>query len=236
MVLEAAEAIDDLASKVEARLGKKRGRKALEDAVHDVIAESIRTHKAIIFNGDGYSPEWHTEAEEERGLLNLKTTPDALPELTSEKAVAAFEAYGVLSEKELHSRQDIFTEQYVKTINIEAATTENLARTLVLPAAVRYLAELGEAAGVAAGFKLSAAGPKAVAAEVVEHVNALQAALAALAKAREAAHKAKDEAAAMQAKVIPAMAKVRAACDALETVVSADLWPLPTYREMLFVK
>jgi glutamine synthetase len=230
-----AQAIAELAGKVEEKLGRRRSRKALEEGVHEVIAESIRASRAVVFNGDGYSEEWHAEAER-RGLLNLKTTPEALPQLVTDEAVAAFEAGGVLSRKELQSRCDIFTEQYVKTINIEAATTENLARTLVLPAALRYLAELGEAAETIADFDLDGAGTKETAAEVVEQVNALRARLTALKAARHAAHEADDEAAAMQEGVRPAMSAVRAACDALEGLVPADLWPLPTYREMLFVK
>ena len=231
-----AEAIDDLATQLEARLkGKKRSKKALEDAVEAVVAEAIRAHRAIVFNGDGYSEAWHAEAAE-RGLLNLKTTPEALPALTAEPAVAAFTKYEVLSEKELESRREILTEQYVKTVNIEAATTEHLARTLVLPAALRYLAALGEAAETVGDFGLDAAGVKETASDVVDEVNALRKALGKLAAARAAAHEADDEAAAMQGKVIPAMQQVRTACDALERLVPADRWPLPTYREMLFLQ
>ncbi|MEO0559536.1 MAG: glutamine synthetase type III, partial [Bacteroidota bacterium] len=135
---------------------------------------------------------------------------------------------------ELESRADILTEQYNLTINVEAATTESMAKTLVLPAAVRYLAELGEAAEVVDDLGLDISGTKETASIVVDQVNALRKALGTLSKARTAAHKAKDEAKAMKDKVIPAMTKVRAACDALEQEVPADLWPLPTYREMLF--
>ncbi|MDX1419607.1 MAG: glutamine synthetase III [Rubricoccaceae bacterium] len=231
-----AEAIDDLATAMEAKLkGKKKSQKALEAAAHDVIAEAIRAHKAIVFNGDGYSDAWHAEAED-RGLLNLKTTPDALGQITAETTVGAFTTYEVLTEAELESRQEIFTEQYVMTLNIEAATTEELARTHVLPAAIRYLAELGEAAEALDDLGLDLGGTQAIAADVVAQVNALQKAAGALGKARKAAHGAKDEAAAMQAKVIPAMQKVRDACDALERLLPADEWPLPTYREMLFIK
>ena len=140
----------------------------------------------------------------------------------------------MLTEAELESRKDILTEQYVLTLNVEAATTESMARTLALPAAVRYLAELGEAAEVVGSMGLDVTGTKETASSVVDQVNALRTAVGALAKARTAAHKAKDEAGAMKDKVFPAMAKVRAACDALEKEVPADLWPLPTYREMLF--
>ena len=229
-----AQAIDDLATKLEAKVGKKRSEKALRAAVKEVIADSIREHTAVVFNGDGYSEAWHREAVEDRGLLNLRTTPEALATLTDAKNVAVFEAYDVLSEAELESRKEILSEQFALTINVEAATTEAMAKTLVLPAALRALAELGEAAEAAEDLGLDLSGSKALAKAIVTPVNALQKALAALAKARAAAHKAADESAAMQAKVIPALAKVRAACDALEAEVPADLWPLPTYREMLF--
>jgi len=230
-----AEAIADLTARVRERLERRRGRRALEDAVHHVLAESIRAHAAIVFNGDGYSDAWHAEAAE-RGLLNLRTTPEALAELTSDAVVEAFGAASVLTRKELESRRDIFGEQYVKTINIEGATTENLARTMVLPAALRYLAELGEAAETIDDFGLDGAGTRETAAEVVDEVNALREHLTALKAARHAAHDAEDEAVAMLESVRPAMSAVRAACDALEGMVPADLWPLPTYREMLFVK
>ena len=229
-----AEAIDDLATKLDAKLGKKRSKKAVEAAVQEVITDSIREHTKIVFNGDGYSDAWHKEAVEERGLLNLRTTPDALATLTAEKNVSMFEAYDVLTEAELESRKDILTEQYVLTINVEAATTESMAKTLVLPAAIRYLAELGEAAESLQDLGLDLSGTKETAGGIAKEVNALRTALGGLSKARAAAHKAKDEAKAMKDKVIPAMTKVRSACDALEKEVPADLWPLPTYREMLF--
>ena len=229
-----AEAIDDLTTKLEGKLGKKRSKKAVETAVQEVIADSIRQHTKVVFNGDGYSDEWHREAVEDRGLLNLTTTPDALATLADAKNAEVFERYDVLTAAELESRHEILSEQYALTLNVEAATTESMARTLVLPAAVRTLAELGEAAGAVEDLGLDTAGTKAMAAEVVDHVNALQEALGALAKARAAAHKADDESRAMTDKVIPAMSKVRASCDALEKAVPADLWPLPTYRDMLF--
>jgi len=229
-----AEAIDDLASKLEDKLGKKRSKKAVESAVEEVITDSIREHTKIIFNGDGYSDAWHKEAVEERGLLNLTTTPDALATLTDEKNIAVFDAYDVLTAPELESRKEILSEQYALTLNVEAATTESLAKTMVLPAALRYLAEIGEAAEVAEDLGLDGSGTKETAEVVITQVNALRKALGTLVKARTAAHKAKDESVAMKDKVIPAMTKVREACDALEQEVPADLWPLPTYRDMLF--
>ena len=229
-----AEAIDDLATKLEGKLGKKRSKKAVQEAVQEVITDSIREHTAVVFNGDGYSDAWHREAVEERGLLNLKTTPDALATLTAEKNAAVFERYDVLTAPELESRKDILSEQYALTLNVEAATTESMAKTLVLPAALRYLTEIGEAASLTDDLGLDTSGAKETAGAVVDHVNALRKALGTLSKARTAAHKAKDESLAMKDKVVPAMATVREACDALEKEVPADLWPLPTYRDMLF--
>ena len=230
-----AEAIDALATTLADKLGKRRSQKAIDEALRETIAEAYRGHKAIVFNGDGYSDAWHDEAEA-RGLLNLKTTPDALAVLTDPKNVAVFEAYDVLSSAELHSRQEILEEQYVKTIHIEAATTENMARTLVRPAALRMLAEIGEAHQTTEALGLDDAGTKALAQSVAGPLRSLQVAVGALAEARAAAHTAEHEPLAMRDAVLPAMLAVRAACDALEVEVAADLWPLPTYREMLFVK
>ena len=119
------------------------------EAVLAVIKESYAAHKRIVFNGDDYAEEWHKEAEE-RGLANLQQTPDALPSLVSESAVEVMGDYDVLSERELESRYEVFVEQYVVKLNIEAETTYSIAKTMLLPAAVRYLGELnlaGESAG-----------------------------------------------------------------------------------------
>ncbi|MEL6703806.1 MAG: glutamine synthetase III [Bacteroidota bacterium] len=230
-----AEAIEDLATKLKDTLGKKKSKKALEAALQAVIAESIAEHMPVIFNGDGYSDAWHKEAEEERGLLNLRTTPDALDQMMAEKNVAVFSTYDVLSEAELASRHEVFSEQYAITLNIEAATTLNIAKTMVLPAAISYLKDLVETMDEAGdGLKLD--GMAAIAKDVNTAINTLQKASTALKRAIAGAHKAKDESRYMVTKVVPAMAKVRAACDELEGEVPYDLWPLPTYREMLFVK
>ena len=231
-----AEALDDLATKLEDKLGRKRSKKAVQTAVQEVIADSIRAHTRVVFNGDGYSDAWHREAVDERGLLNLKTTPEALARLTDDKNVAVFSKYDVLTEPELESRKEILAEQYVLTINVEAATTESMAKTLVLPAAIRYLMQLGEAAEALDDLGLDVSGTKETATAVAEPVNALRKALKGLTEARHAAHEADDEAAAMKDEVIPAMNAVRVTCDALEKEIPADLWPLPTYRDMLFVK
>jgi glutamine synthetase len=139
-------------------------------------------------------------------------------------------------EAEPQSRAETLREQYALTINIEAATTSSLARTVVLPAALRYIAEIGLAAEALSDLKLDDSGARETAKAVVEPMNALRAALSVLSAARNAAHETDAVDVAMQQTVVPALAEVRSACDALEKEVPADLWPLPTYREMLFVK
>src|SRR6202044_1947499 len=133
-----AEAIDYLSEELENGLNQG---KSLEDALRPIMQRSYAENKQIVFGGDGYSEEWHAEAER-RGLLNLPSTPDALPYLISDDTVSAFSNYGVLSERELHARYEVFLEQYVTKLNIEAETAASIARTMLLPAAVRYKAEL----------------------------------------------------------------------------------------------
>ena len=144
----AAQAIDRLSDALEAQLA---GGAEVAEAVLAVVKEGYAGHKRIVFNGDNYTEEWHAEAEQ-RGLSNLPQTPDALPALISESAVEVMGTYDVLSERELESRYEVFVEQYVAKLNIEAETTFTMAKTLLLPAAIRYLGELGlagESAGVA---------------------------------------------------------------------------------------
>ena len=137
-----AEAIDDLADKLEERA--ERARRNLEKAVAKVVKESYGANKRIVFDGDNYSPEWHAEAEK-RGLYNLRSTPDALPWLVDKGTIALFKKYKVLSKRELESRHEVFLEQYATKINIEAETAASIARTQILPAAVRHLNELSAA-------------------------------------------------------------------------------------------
>lgn len=229
-----AEAIDEMATLLQARLNDDRSQKALEAATAAVIKQVIGESRPIIFNGDNYSPEWHAEAER-RGLLNLRTTADALPRLIEPKNVELFGRYQVLTEAEVHSRFEIAAEQYVKTISIEGATLESLARTEVLPAALRYLAEIGAAAESAKRLGADADHLEDLAREVGGLARKLQSATARLARARadlpenaaEGMRHAADH-------IRPAMTETRAACDALEALVPGDLWVLPTYREMLF--
>src|SRR5690606_7055644 len=115
-----------------------------EEVLHRVLARELAKVRRIVFNGDGYSEEWHAEAEK-RGLLNLRTSIDALETLTTRKNIELFEKYEVMTGREVESRAEIFFDQYFKTVNIEGEMTAEIARTIVLPAAVRYLDDLLDA-------------------------------------------------------------------------------------------
>ncbi len=219
-----AEAIDELASELENTLAAGG---TLEDALRPIIQRSYAANKQIVFGGDGYSDDWHDEAAR-RGLLNLRATPDALPYLIDPRTIAAFEAYGVLNERELHARYEVFLEQYVTKLNIEAETAAALARTMLLPAAVRYKAEL-----------LAAEEP-GIASETGERIASFLEVIRALDSANLKENHPEDDllehAHYMHDVVFPAMGAVREVADRLEKEVADDLWPLPKYSEILFIK
>jgi glutamine synthetase len=195
--------------------------------VTNVVKEVWSQNKQVVFDGDGYSEEWHAEAEK-RGLENLRTTPDALPWLLDKQTVAAFKKYKVLSKRELESRLEVFTEQYAVKINIEAETAAQIARTMLLPAAVRYLNEL------------KATGLEELVEEVEPLVKEFQFAIVKLEDANLSDNQpdssAMKWATYMRDTTIPAMDDVRDVADRLEKLVADDLWPLPKYSEMLFIK
>jgi glutamine synthetase len=229
-----AESIDEMVTTLEAEVS---GGKKFEQALRELLARELSACQRIIFNGDGYSDEWHQEAER-RGLLNLRTTVDALAKLKDQKNTDLFEKYGVLSHKELHSRLEIWVEQYFKTINIEGETTAAIARTMILPAAVRYLNDLLAAADRADKVGLDVSGVTATMQEVASLVNEFTVAVGSLVRQNEelGGEEVDEKAHHMRDNVIPAMNGVRAVADKLERVVPDDMWPLPTYRDMLFVK
>ncbi len=220
-----AESVDELTDKLET--ASKKAGATLEKAVTAVVKEAFGANKQVVFDGDGYSEAWHKEAEK-RGLANLKTTPDALPWLVNKSTVATFKKYKVLSKRELESRYEVFTEQYVININIEAETAASIARTMVLPAAVRHLNELKES------------GMDELIAEVEPVVKELHYAIIKLEDANLDENHPDEtpmkEALYMRDSVIPAMEDVREVADRLERIIADDLWPLPKYSEMLFIK
>jgi glutamine synthetase len=189
------------------------------------VREAYAGNKQICFDGDNYTDAWHREAEQ-RGLSNLRTTPDALPWLVEHQTIQAFERYDVLSERELESRFEVFVEQYTTNLNIEAETAASIARTMLLPATVRHLAEL------------RAAGQKALITETEELVDQFVSTIRRLEEvnAHHPAEEGLEHARWMRDNVIPAMDAVRGVADRLEKIVADDLWPLPKYSEMLFIK
>lgn len=218
----AAEAIDALSEDLENAINSGS---SLEEAVAKVVKETYAANKHVVFNGDGYSEEWHAEAEK-RGLVNLRTTPDALPAIIADSTITAFDNYGVLDARELEARYEVLAEQYVTKLNIEAETAASIARTQILPAAVRYLNEL--------------AGVPALADELRPVIEDFASKITALEKANfehpEEGLDVIDYAKYMRDTVIPAMNATREVADKLEKLVADDLWPLPKYEEMLFIK
>jgi glutamine synthetase len=214
-----AEAIDDLADKLEAKGGD------IAEGVTEVVKDAYTANKQIIFDGDNYDDAWHTEAEK-RGLKNLRNTPDALPEILTDSTVELFGNYNVLSNRELESRYEVWLEQYIIKANIEAETADSIARTMILPAALRYLA-LGDESGISA-----------VTEETTPLVDDLVAAIKELDEANQYPEGIEGMELAVYARdnQLAAMSRVREAADQLEKKVADDLWPLPKYSEMLFIR
>jgi len=231
--LAVADSLDYLATALE-RLTK--GGKSVEQAAAELLPKVIKAHKRIIFNGNNYAKAWEKEAGT-RGLLNLKNTVDALPQLVSPEVVGLFEKYEVLTGRELHARYEILLEQYNKTVNVEGQLMVLLGRRYILPAAFEYQKQAAESVSAvkAAGGK-SVEGKKALTGittltdEFQRRTDRLQQALEH--EGTSAAAHAKH----FRDRVIPAMTALRETGDALEGLIPHDGWPLATYREMLFIK
>jgi glutamine synthetase len=225
-----ADSLDFIATALESAVA---GGEEFDSAVQRLLTDIITEHGAVVFNGDGYSENWQIEAAE-RGLPNLKTTLDAIPELIKPETVELFERYGVFNERELHSRYEVRLEQYALTIGVEAKLACEIGSTVILPAAIRYQTELAQnvATVKAAGFPAETS----LLGQVSDSIADLTAALGRL-KAALATHVEGSLAEALHARdeLLPAMDAVRAAADTLEGIVADDLWPLPTYQEMLFI-
>ena len=228
-----AESLDFVATEIEKAGGGDPAK--LNDAIQGVLQKIAIDHAAVIFGGNGYSEEWHAEAEK-RGLPNLKNTIDALPVLVSKKNKAVFAKYGVLSEREVESRYEIWLDRYCLDINTESLLALEISKTKILPAALSYQSQL---AALAISLKALGKSPNVkLLDEVIGLTSALEAGIDKL--EHSIAHEGGDDTFAhakhFRDAVIPAMLEVRTAADALEGVVSDELWPLPTYQEMLFIK
>ena len=232
--LAVAESLDGVAGELETAV--KAGEK-LEEAVSKLLTKLVKQHKRIIFNGDGYAQEWQDEAKR-RGLLNHKNTVDALPEMVAPEVVKAFEKHHVLNERELRARHHVAVEQYVKTINIEGQTMVGMAHRYIVPAGLAFQKVVADAVNSSNSAGVDCTEGKKLLArlceltcDVLERTETLEAAL-------EHHDGESPEAHARRSRdiVVPAMSALRDAADKLERLVAHDLWPLPTYREMLFLR
>ena len=210
-----------------------------EDALHEMIRKTIKDHKNIIFNGNGYDDTWIKEATEKRGLLNYRTTPDCMPHLLDEKNVKMLTSHGVFSEAELKSRCDIMLENYCKTVVIEANTMVDMAKTEIAPAVDAYTMELAKT--ITAKRAVDAALACSYESGLVKKLSMLTDRIAIKTEELENAlvelHNAEDiisEANMIRDVVLVKMGELRLACDEAETVTAKKYWPFPTYGDLLF--
>ena len=227
------EALDYMATELER--AQKDG-KQLDTAVKALLTKMIKDNKRIIFNGNNYADEWTKEAAK-RGLLNHRTSVDAYGELMKPDSVQAFEKYKVLNERELRARYDVAIEQYNKTINIEAQLMVLMASRYILPAALRYQGEIAQSVSAVKAAGGSAKEAKKSLDNILKLTESCKATIDKLqALLEHEGGDAEKHAKYFRDKVIPTMVTLREIGDSLECIVPHDLWPLPTYREMLFVR
>jgi glutamine synthetase len=229
-----AESLDCVATHLEKAV---QGGKDLNKAVQELLPGIIKESKKVLFSGDNYTAEWHVEAEK-RGLPNLRNTVDTLPVILRKDSVELFGKYKVYSERELQSRFAILAENYVKTVNVEGRLTALMARTMILPAALRYQAEVAQAVTATKAAGVDNTGQAKLLQSLTATITDFQTATAKLdsALAHHAEGDVLQHAKHYRDSVLTAMAEVRSLGDKLESVVADDLWPLPTYREMLFIR
>lgn len=232
-----AESFDFMSDHIESAI--KSG-KDLNDALQEVIKTVLTENQRILFNGDNYSKEWHEEAAK-RGLPNHKNTVEALPVLIEQETRDLLSKYNVLQNDELQSRYNIMLESYCKTINIEALMTISIATTMILPAAMEYQARIANSylQSKAAIASLDLSGHERLLRDISEKVSRLRSTIEHLDLIAKEAEEVDDNllthARYYQEKVLPAMTQVRAVTDELESIVDDALWPLPKFREMLYI-
>lgn len=229
-----AEALDEAATLLEA--ADTSNTEKLGAAVASYVKMVWGECSNVVFNGDGYADEWQTEAAR-RGLPNLVTTPDALGVLKEQTYIDLFDKYDVLSERELDSRYEVYAEQYISAVNVESNLVVEMAKTMVFPAAVRYQGQL--ASSLASLKAIGVETDHNTISKVTDLIKNLQDSVAELEALKATEHDAESVAAhcfMIKDDVLPKMLEVRGFVDALEAMVADDLWPLPTYQEMLFIK
>ncbi|MEM7755077.1 MAG: glutamine synthetase III [Planctomycetota bacterium] len=231
-----AESLDYIASELESTVNRKTRPEKVEAACKRVLKQVIKQHKKVIFNGDNYSDEWHAEAER-RGLPNLKDSAAAIPVLGQKKSKDIFKKYKILTPAEVESRVAIFTEKYAMQLQIESEQMVLIARQLIIPAALRHQTLLAEAVAATQGAGVDAESEHRALEVFADLLGRFRAKVDALDEADNASHD--DPAAHVKlfgSKIRPLMDDVRDLGDELETHVAADIWPLPSYREMLFIR
>jgi glutamine synthetase len=212
------------------------GAKDFDKAVIKLVKRTIKDHKRVIFNGNGYTDEWEKEAAE-RGLYNLKSTAEALPCMIADKNVALFEEFGIFSKAEVKARYEVHIENYVKTLHIEALTMLDMAKKQIVPSVSAYM---GDIAGTACSKKavseaISCKAEEALLIKLSAGADAVSEAIDTLETAVTGdKYESLEEAVYYKEHVLPAMAKLRAAADGLEIICGKDYWPFPTYSELLF--
>jgi glutamine synthetase len=228
------ESLDYIATELERATAK--GKQSIEAAVKELLPKVIKDNTRIVFNGNNYADEWREEAAR-RGLLNHANTVDALPELVTPDAIKVFEKYGVLNTRELNARTEINYEIYIKTLNVEAQLMVLMANRYILPAILEYQKDVAESVSAVKDAGSSSPEAKKLLETITGFVTELRTRTATLettldghgaTAAKHARH--------MRDDVVPAMEALREIGDQIETTVPHSIWPLPTYREMLFVK
>jgi glutamine synthetase len=235
-----ADSLDVVAAMLEKELGKNytpgQDFEKLQKAVKKVLQQIVKQHKRAIFDGDGYTQEWHAEAKK-RGLPNFRESVVALQQLATKKNIEVFKKFGVLTKVEVEAREHIELEKYVKQVDIESETAVSMAKTQILPASLRHQTELAEVVAATEAADVDASEARAHLEDHVATVNKFRVAIVKLEKANlhesQGIHKHAEH---MRDKVRPAMSDLRKIADVLETTVPRDMWPLPTYREMLTIK
>ena len=231
-----AESLDEIATELGKAVGNSPTAAKLQQAAMAMLKKLVKEHKRVLFDGDGYSEAWHKEAEK-RGLPHMRDSVDAFPVLKAKKTVDLFKKYGVLSKAEVESRFHITVEKWVKQLTIEAEMMATIARTMIMPAALRHQKLLAETATATENVGVDTTQVMEALTMFAELAGEGRKALLTLEGVLQ--HEGEDvlkHAQHIRNKVIPAMQELRRACDTLEMYTAADLWPLPTYRELLFLK
>lgn len=228
-----ADAMADACDRLE---GVKGDLKAVEMEAHEITKELLTQHQRVVFNGNGYSDEWVAEAER-RGLPNLKSMVDAIPTLTTDKAVKMFEKFGVFTKDELESRAEVMFEQYAQTINIEALATLDIAKKQIVPAVMKYQKTLADSVATLKATGIDTSVQETLLQSITENLKAMYAAIGVLEADIPKAQDIEDlqeQARFYHDTVFVDMAAVREPADRLEMLVAKEDWPLPSYGDLIF--